>query len=159
MLIPDIVLFNSKGKPQKIFSSKITKQILYFYPMTGKPNQPLPENWNEIAGARGCTPQNLSFKEQQDRFKKLNTITIGISTQPHTEIKEMTERLGITHDFLSDADLKLTRALSLPSFQIKKQVFIKRLTLIVENTKIEKCFYPIFPPDKHVFEVLNWLKK
>ena len=71
----------------------------------------------------------------------------------------MTERLGITHDFLSDADLKLTRALSLPSFQIKKQVFIKRLTLIVENTKIEKCFYPIFPPDKHVFEVLNWLKK
>ena len=158
MIVPNISLLNSQGKKQKIFQKNF-KYVLYFYPMTGNPNKALPKNWDKIAGARGCTPQTLSFKKMQDKLKKLGAIAIGISTQKSTEIKEMTERLGVTQDVLSDADLKLTHSLSLPTFTIKNQVFIKRLTLIVENTKIKKCFYPIFPPDKHIDEVLNWLSQ
>ncbi len=159
--MPDISLLNSQGKRQKIFKNFFLngRYVLYFYPMTGNPNKALPENWDKIAGARGCTPETLSFKKHQNKLKKLNAIAIGISTQLHTEIREMKIRLAIEHDVLSDADLKLARALSLPTFSIKNQVFINRLTLVVENKKIKKCFYPIFPPDKHIFEVLDWLEK
>ena len=70
----------------------------------------------------------------------------------------MIQRLNITYDILSDYKLSLVYSLKLPTFSIEKKTYIKRLTLIVNNSKITKVFYPIFPPDKHIFEVLNWLK-
>ena len=36
---------------------------------------------------------------------------------------------------------------------------IERVTLILDNNKIIKCFYPVFPPDQNVNDVIFWLKK
>ena len=88
----------------------------------------------------------------------MNALPIGITTQGTREISEMTKRLRINYDILSDCDLKLVKALRLPTFSIDDRIFIKRLTLVADGYKIIKVFYPIFPPDKHVYEVITWLR-
>ena len=127
--------------------------------MTGRPDKPLPENWDNIPGARGCTLENCSFRDHYDELIKLNAVPIGITTQSIYDIKEMTKRLMINYDILSDSNLKFVKLLKLPTFFINNQAYIKRLTIVVNNYKIIKVFYPIFPPDKHIVEVLDWLKK
>ena len=82
-----------------------------------------------------------------------------MSTQSVSELKEMVDRLHIPYDVLSDSELKLTKLIKLPTFKIKNLVFIKRLTLIIKQSVIIKVFYPIFPPDLHIYEVLDWLEK
>ncbi|AIE76067.1 hypothetical protein D082_40210 (plasmid) [Synechocystis sp. PCC 6714] len=49
--------------------------------------------------------------------------------------------------------------LKLPIFKVEGKHFIKRVTLIIEEGKIIKIFYPVFPPDKSADEVINWLQK
>ena len=127
--------------------------------MTGRPDRSLPKNWNNIPGARGCTPQNCSFRDNYDQLIVKNAIPIGISTQSVEDLYEMTQRLNIPYDILSDQQLLFCSALNLPTFSIGKNTFIKRLTLIVEKTMIKHVFYPVFPPDKHILEVLDWLDK
>ena len=158
MAIPDISLLTINGDYLKLRRKESFRLILYFYPMTGRPDKPLPDNWNEIPGARGCTLENCSFRDHYEDLIKLNALPIGITSQSIEDIKEMIQRLNITYDILSDYKLSLVYSLKLPTFSIEKKTYIKRLTLIVNNSKITKVFYPIFPPDKHIFEVLNWLK-
>ena len=158
MDIPDISLLTINGDYLKLRRKESFRLILYFYPMTGRPDKPLPDNWNEIPGARGCTLENCSFRDHYEDLIKLNALPIGITSQSIEDIKEMIQRLNITYDILSDYKLSLVYSLKLPTFSIEKKTYIKRLTLIVNNSKITKVFYPIFPPDKHIFEVLNWLK-
>ena len=126
--------------------------------MTGNPQKSLPPNWNNIPGALGCTLQTCSFRDHYDDLVKCNAIPIGLSTQSVPELKEMATRLYIPYDVVSDSELKFSKLMSLPTFKIKKFVFIKRLTLIIEQSVIIKVFYPIFPPDLHIYKVLNWLK-
>jgi peroxiredoxin len=38
-------------------------------------------------------------------------------------------------------------------------VLLKRLTLVVRDGRIEKVFYPVFPPDRNAEEVLDWLSR
>ena len=158
MDIPDISLLTINGDYLKLRRKESFRLILYFYPMTGRPDKPLPDNLNEIPGARGCTLENCSFRDHYEDLIKLNALPIGITSQSIEDIKEMIQRLNITYDILSDYKLSLVYSLKLPTFSIEKKTYIKRLTLIVNNSKITKVFYPIFPPDKHIFEVLNWLK-
>ena len=90
---------------------------------------------------------------------KSNAVPIGLSTQSVADLKEMATRLLIPYDIVSDSELRLSKALNLPTFKVNNLVFVKRLTLIVESSIIKKVFYPIFPPDLHIHEVLAWLKK
>ena len=158
-IIPDISLSNQDGNDLKLKREASFRIVLYCYPMTGNPQKPLPPNWNNIPGARGCTPQTCSFRDHYDDLIKQNAIPIGVSTQSVSELKEMVDRLHIPYDILSDRDLKFTKLIKLPTFKIKNFVFIKRLTLIIEHFVIIKVFYPIFPPDLHIYEVLEWLEK
>lgn len=158
-LIPSISLLNQDGNLLKLNRTDTFRLVVYCYPMTGSPTKRLPENWNNIPGARGCTPQTCSFRDNYYEFIKLNAIPIGLSTQSIQDIKEMTRRLHIPFDVLSDQELILVNKLKLPTFSIDKKPFIKRLTLIIEKSNIKHVFYPIFPPDKHIIEVLNYLKK
>ena len=158
-IIPNIALPNQEGKYLKLRRYDSFRIILYCYPMTGNPQKPLPPNWDNIPGARGCTLQACSFRNHYDDLIKSNAIPIGISTQLVPDLKEMVTRLMIPYDVLSDSELKFSKEMGLPSFKIKNFVYIKRLTLIVEQSIIKKVFYPIFPPDLHIYEVLDWLKK
>ena len=157
--IPRISLPNQDGNLLKLNRLDTFRIVLYCFPMTGRPDRPLPSNWNSIAGASGCTSQNLSFRDNYDEFIILNAIPIGVSTQSIEDIKEMVVRLNVQYDVLSDSFLEFAKLLNLPTFSVSGKVFLKRLTLIIEKSTIKKFFYPIFPPDKHVNEVLEWLKK
>lgn len=159
MKIPDISLQAASGDYVKLRRKESFKLIIYCYPMTGRSDMPLPKNWNNIPGARGCTLENCSFRDNYEELIKLNSLPIGITTQSIDDINEMTQRLKIKYDILSDCNLFLVNSLKLPTFSIGKKVFIKRLTLVVDDYKIKKVFYPVFPPGKHIKEVLNWLKK
>lgn len=142
----------------KDFSFSDDKFVLYVFPLTGQPNVALPDGWDEIPGARGCTPQACDFSENFQQFKQLNTQVFGLSVQTTEYQKELKNRLHLPFDLLSDCDFLLKKALNLPTFKVGEQVFYKRLTLIIEQNVIIKVFYPVFPPNQHAAQVLDWLK-
>lgn len=157
--IPNVSLKNQDGNLLKLNRNDTFRLVIYCFPMTGHPERSLPKNWNSIPGAKGCSLQNCSFRDKYDELITCNALPIGISTQSTEDLKEMTSRLHLTHDILSDQQLLLSSKLKLPTFSIAKKIFIKRLTLIVEKSVIKHVFYPIFSPDKHILSVLDWLKK
>ena len=157
--IPNISLPNQEGNLLQLNRTDTFRMILYFFPMTGRPDRPLPYNWSSITGAKGCTIQTCTFRDNYDALISLNAIPIGISTQSINDNKEMTSRLNIPYDVLSDEKLELKNLLNLPIFLIKNKVYLKRLTIIIENNIIKKVFYPIYPVDKHIRELLKWLEE
>ena len=157
--IPEIELPNQDGNLLKLNRCDTFRLVVYCYPMTGNPKKPLPKNWNNIPGARGCTSETCSFRDHYEELIKLNSVPIGITTQSIEDIKEMTKRLIIPYDVLSDEDLILAKLIKLPTFNIEEKIYIKRITLIIEKSIIKKVFYPIFPVEKHIFNVLKWLKE
>ncbi len=155
MRLPSISLASTNGKN---FSLNNKKLVIYVYPFTGQPGVKLPEGWDEIPGARGCTPQACNFSEHYQQFKNLNTLVFGLSAQASDYQLELKNRLHLPFDLLSDSDFKLKKILNLPTFNVGELTLYKRLTLIIEQNVIKKVFYPVFPPDQNALQVLDWLK-
>ena len=156
--IPEIKLQSTKGEFVNV--GKLSGlSIIYIYPMTGQPNVALPKDWDEIPGARGCTPQSCSFRDNFSELKKLNVKNIfGLSSQTTDYQKELATRLHLPYAILSDEKLAFANALKLPTFKVDNMSLIKRITLILDDNKITKYFYPVFPPDENVNQVIAWLK-
>ena len=157
--IPNISLPNQDGILLRLDRSDTFRIVIFFFSMTGRPDRPLPDNWNNIPGAKGCTIQTCSFRDNYDKIISLNAIPIGISTQTVIDNKEMTTRLQIPYDVLSDEKLELKTLLNLPIFSINEKDYLKRTTLIIENNIIKKVFYPIYSINKNIEEVLKWLRE
>jgi peroxiredoxin len=155
--LPDIFLDSTQNTPINLSLIK-GWIVIYCYPMTGKPNVPLPNGWDEIPGARGCTPQSCAFRDHFVAFARLKTQVFGLSTQPTEYQQEAATRLALPYLLLSDEGLEFARVLNLPTFKAENIELIKRLTLIIQNGIIRQCFYPVFPPDKNAEEVINWLE-
>lgn len=132
--------------------------VIYIYPMTGRPGVPLPDGWDSIPGARGCTPQSCSFRDHFSELNALNTSVFGLSTQTTDYQKEARDRLHLPFELLSDSGLTLKKLLRLPTFTVAGMELYKRLTLIIENGRIQKVFYPVFPADQNAEDVLAWLR-
>lgn len=133
--------------------------IIFCYPRTGAPNETVPDEWNEIPGARGCTPQACSFRDASRDFLALGVSHIfGTSTQDTPYQQELKERIHLPYQLLSDEKLEMIKALKLPTFEFNGMTLIKRLTLAVEDGTIVRVWYPVFPPDKSASEVMEWLK-
>ena len=133
--------------------------VIYVYPMTGRPDRDLPDGWNDIPGARGCTPQSCAFR---DHFAELREWGVkhlfGISTQTSEDQMEAAKRLHLPFPLLSDADQELGHALTLPGITVEGQYLHKRLTMIAKDGVIAKVFYPVFPPDQDAKNVIDWLR-
>ncbi|MDC0498504.1 peroxiredoxin [Alphaproteobacteria bacterium] len=155
---PNISLPNQDGQSLNLHRPDTFRMVLYFYPMTGRLDRPLPDNWNNIPGAKGCTFQTCSFRDNYDEIISLNAVPIGISSQSVDDNKEMTSRLKVPYDVLSDEKLELSKELNIPTFSVNSKFFLKRITLVVEKKIIKKVFYPINDINKHIEEVLKWLK-
>lgn len=135
------------------------RTVAYIYPRTGRPGQPLPEGWDGIPGARGCTPQSCGFRDHFADLKRLGVAQLfGLSTQTTDYQREAVERLHLPFAILSDAELQLTRALKLPTFEVAGMTLIKRMAWVIDDGVIIKVFYPVFPPDQSAEEVIAWLR-
>jgi peroxiredoxin len=131
--------------------------VLYVYPRTGVPGVDPPTGWDEIPGARGCTPQACAFRDHHAELDALGARVAGLSSQTTEYQQEAAERLGLPFPLLADPDLRLAAALDLPTFIVEGMRLYKRLTLVASAGKIVKLFYPVFPPDRNAEEVLAWL--
>jgi peroxiredoxin len=136
------------------------RTIVFCYPRTGRPNEPVPQEWDAIPGARGCTPQVCSFRDSYQALIEAGADQIfGLSTQDTDYQKEVAERLHLPYPLLSDNMFLLGRALRFPTFDFADMTLIKRLTLIIDKGVITNVFYPVFPPDESANETLRWLKE
>lgn len=134
------------------------RNVVYVYPMTGRPDVALPDGWDMLPGARGCTPQSCAFRDHHDDLAALGANQLfGMSTQNTAYQREAAERLHLPFAILSDEKLDLAKALNLPLMQVETMTLTKRLTLIIRDGHIEHVFYPVFPPDRSAADVMDWL--
>ncbi len=157
MRVPAITLMSTAGRRDKMTDLARQRTVIYCYPRTGAPGRPVPKGWDAIPGARGCTPESCSFRDHYQQLRNLKTQVYGLSTQTTEYQQEMVSRLHLPFEVLSDADFAFTNTLRLPTFEFEGVRLLKRLTLVLSDGKIEKVFYPVFPPDKHPEEVIAWL--
>jgi peroxiredoxin len=156
MQLPSVPLLATTGEWIDL-ASLAGRSVVYCYPRTGRPDEaPLP-GWDEIPGARGCTPQSCAFRDHYQELQALGAGVFGLSTQDTDYQREAAERLHLPFPLLSDASLAFARALRLPTFAVAGMTLIKRLTLIIADGRIEKVFYPVFPPDKNAGDIIRWL--
>ncbi len=156
MALPAIALEATDGKDVDLSRLGGGRVVVYAYPRTGRPGVPPPDGWDLIPGARGCTPQSCAFRDHYGGLKAAGIRLFGLSTQEPEYQREMAARLHLPFAVLSDKELRLTRALDLPTFKVDGAVLIKRLTLVIRDGRIEHVFYPVFPPDTHARAVLDW---
>ena len=156
--LPSVPLMSTMGRVVDL--AKISgRTVVYCYPRTGRPDEDPPQGWNEIPGARGCTPQSCAFRDHYQELRALGAEVFGLSTQDSNYQREAVERLHLPFPLLSDDKLTFTKALNLPTFEVEAMTLIKRLTLVIRNGLVEHVFYPVFPPDKNADEVIGWLRK
>jgi peroxiredoxin len=156
--MPSVALGCSSGGEMDLAALGSRRTILYVYPMTGTPGVALPDGWDEIPGARGCTPESCAFRDHFTQLREAGADAVyGLSTQDLATQRDVVARLALPYPLLADPDVALGRALDLPTFGAGGLVRYRRLTLVVVDGCIEHVFYPIFPPDGHAGEVLAWL--
>ena len=157
--MPKVLLRSTSGEIVDLSDLRAPRTVIYCYPMTGVPGNPLPEGWDLIPGARGCTPQTCGFRDHHQELLTLHSEVFGMSTQTTAYQREMVTRLHVPFEVLSDERFELCNALQLPTFETSGMRLLKRLTLIVKDGRIEHVFYPVFPPNESAEEVLHWLKE
>jgi peroxiredoxin len=156
-VVPALKLRSTRGEEVDI--GQLTgRTVLFCFPRTGRPDEPLLPGWDAIPGARGCTPETCGFRDAHSQFADLGARVIALSTQSSDYQREMAERLGLPFPVLSDESLEFTEALRLPTFETSGMTLIKRITLVIYDGRVTHVFYPVFPPDAHAAEVLSWLR-
>jgi peroxiredoxin len=156
--IPALTLPSTAGEPVDLAAATGTL-VLFCYPRTGRPGEDPPPGWDEIPGARGCTPQACAFRDHHAELAGLGARLLGLSAQPPEEQLEAAGRLGLPYPLLSDPGLTLAAALRLPTFQVGSLRLYRRLTLVARAGRVAHVFYPVFPPDRNAAEVAAWLRQ
>jgi peroxiredoxin len=157
-VVPAVALKATTGETIRV-DELDGRTVLFCYPRTGRPDEELPPGWNSIPGARGCTPEACGFRDAHAQFTELGVRVLAMSTQPSDYQREMADRLRLPFPVLSDERLELTTALGLPTFETSGWTLLKRLTLVIDDATITRVFYPVFPPDTHAGEVLDWFRR
>lgn len=158
MIMPKILLPSTGGRRVDLSALGSPRTVIYFYPKTGVPGEPLPDRWDMIPGARGCTPQSCGFRDLMADFRRLGVDIFGFSTQTTQYQQEAVSRLHLPFEILSDAEFEASDALRLPAFEVQGMRLVRRLTLVIRDGRIEHVFYPVFPPNESAKETLRWLR-
>jgi peroxiredoxin len=156
-MLPQLTLESTHG-PVSMRALSQGLVVLYAYPRAGRPGVPQLAGWDEIPGARGCTPQSLGFRDAYPRFRELGADVAGLSAQTLDDQREFAERNAIPYPVIADPELRLAEAVRLPTLEVEGARLYKRIALVVEACAIAKVFYPVFPPDENAREVLAWLE-
>jgi peroxiredoxin len=156
-LVPSVELDSTDG-PVDVAELAQELTVLYCYPRTGRPGEPPSPEWDLIPGARGCTPESLGFRAAHDELTKLGARVYGLSAQTLEDQREFSSRVELPYPVLSDLALRLADALGLPTFEFEGARLYKRITLVLEDGRVARAFYPVFPPNENAAEVTRWLR-
>jgi peroxiredoxin len=157
LTVPALVLESSQG-PVDLAALATALAVLYVYPRTGKPGAPVPDGWDAIPGARGCTLQSCAFRDHLAELAELGARVAGLSAQPLDEQVGLAGRLGLAYPVIADPERRLGAALALPTFEFEGVTLYRRVTLVLGSGRIAKVVYPVFPPDRNAREVVDWLR-
>jgi peroxiredoxin len=158
--VPDVALAATDGTEVSL-AGILGRVVVFAYPRTGVPGQisPVPD-WDMIPGARGCTPQACAYRDLHKELTGAGAARVfGLSTQDTAYQREAARRLHLPFPLLSDEKLALATALRLPVMDVGGMTLIKRLALVIDDGRIAKAFYPVFPPDRNAGDVLAWLRQ
>jgi peroxiredoxin len=153
LALPDLTLDSSRG-PVNVRDF----DVLYVYPRAGRPGRPMAEGWDEIPGARGCTPQSCAFRDHHGELLAVGVRVAGLSAQDLDDQQEFAARNAMPFPIIADPELRLGTALRLPTFDVEGSMLYKRVTLLARAGEIVKVFYPVFPPDENAADVVAWLR-
>jgi peroxiredoxin len=157
--LPSLVLPATTGDPVDLAAvAKDGVLVVYVYPKTGVPGQPVPDGWDGIPGARGCTPQNCAFRDRAGELAGLGATVFGLSAQSLDEQRDFAGREHVPYPLLNDSEFRLAEKLRLPTFDANGVRYYRRLTFVAETGRITKVFYPVFPPQDNAAEVIAWLR-
>ena len=158
--LPELTLRRSDAGSVRLSALGPGRTIIYAYPLSGRPGVDLPDGWDAIPGARGCTTEACDFRDHFTELREAGAARVfGLSSQDPAYQAELCARLRLPFPMLSDPDLRLADALRLPTFSAPGHArLFARLTLVVRNDRIEHVFFPIFPPNTHAQQVLRWLR-
>lgn len=158
-LIPTLTLPATSGQRVTLDELGVGRTVLYVYPLTGRPGVDLPDGWDNIPGARGCTTEACDFRDHHHDLLDAGAARVfGLSSQDREYQREVVDRLRLPFAMLSDTELALAEGLELPTFRADGTALFQRLTLVISDATIEKVFYPVFPPNEHAQQVLAWLR-
>jgi len=165
--VADVSLVCTSGETVRLRTVCERPTVLFFFPRTGVPGQPPGpgfegESWDQIPGARGCTPQSCGFRDLYEQIAATGVQLLGLSTQTSEFQSEFKRRNRVTFDYLSDSDLRLATAMRLPIFEFPiasggPNRLFKRMAWFVDQNQIQHLWYPVFPPDQNAAQVLGWL--
>jgi peroxiredoxin len=161
--LPGIALASTRGRAMRLDEIAAQPVVFFVYPRTGQFGVPAGSEWDAIPGARGCTPQACGYRDLYREFLAQGIQVFGISTQTTMYQREFVERNHVPFELLSDADLALAGALRLPTFEYPVvsgdgSTLLKRMAWYADRGRIEKVWYPVFPPDRNAETVLEWLR-
>jgi peroxiredoxin len=157
MRLPSLPLATTSGRTIDL-AALPGRVVVYCYPRTSRPGEPPPTGWDQIPGARGCTPQSCGFRDHHAELQALGIRVFGLSTQTTEYQQEAAERLHLPFELLSDADLTFATTLNMPTFEVDGMALIRRLTLVISGGRIEHVFYPIPDPAQNAEDVIAWLR-
>jgi peroxiredoxin len=155
--LPGIALASTSGEEIDLAIAAEELLVLYVYPSTGVPGKPMPDGWDEIPGARGCTPQNCAFRDLDGELRDRGARLHGLSSQPLSEQREFAGRERIPYPLLNDSELRLADDPGLPTFEVEGRRLYKRLTLIARAGEVTDVIYPVFPPGSDASQALALL--
>jgi peroxiredoxin len=154
--LPPIELTSTHGG-RVALSELVTRTVVFVHPSIGGIDDDLLEAWTAIPGARGCTPEACSFRDQLGSFRAAGADVLGLSAQRAGQQRDAVNRLGLPYPLLSDEQLELAASLRLPTFEFNGQTYYKRITLVVSEGRVDAALYPVFPPNEGAEQALAWL--
>jgi peroxiredoxin/DNA-binding transcriptional MerR regulator len=157
-LLPPLELPSTDGDRVDLGNLGTGRTLIYVFPMTGAPGQDMPDGWDAIPGARGCSPHNCDMRNHYADLMQAGVHRVfGLSGQPMEYQRQLVKALRLPYPLLTDEGLRLAQDPGLPTFSAADMTLFKRQALLIADGVIEHVFYPVFPPDRHAETVLSWL--
>lgn len=133
---------------QTITLSKLkdSNVVIYFYPKDSTP---------------GCTREGQGFRDAQAKFKRQNTIILGVSRDSLKSHENFKAKQGFKFELLSDSEeelCKLFDVIKMKNMYGKQVRGIERSTFLLDDKGILREEWRKLKVDGHVDEVLNAVK-
>ena len=157
LAVPALTLASS-GVSVNLAAFAAGRGVLYVYPCTGAPGRPVPEGWDAVPGARGCTPQSCGFRDHVADLEKLGARVAGLSAQTLAEQEEVAARLQLSYPVIADPELQLAAAARAADVHVRRRRALQARHADPHARPGGARLHPVFPPDRNAADVVAWLR-